>query len=202
MTTLNAEPEKPSRKREILLAALDCFDATGVELATIQDIQRHAACSVGSLYHHFRSKEGIAEALWLTLIGDFNDTMLRRMRKAGDGKTAVRSVVTGYVAWSVRHPKSMRYLHARDVDFSAAGSARKKALLDDYIQGVYSIFAPFVRNGELAELPLHTYVPLISGPIESYVRRWLAGEAPSPKQVETLFAEAAWNAVKGPGYRT
>lgn len=194
------QAEKPSRKRDILLAALDCFDSTGVELATIGDIQRLAGCSVGSLYHHFHSKEGVAEALWLTLIEDFNEGMLRRMKKAKDGQSAVRSVVAGYVAWSVKQPKSMRYLHARDIDFSPAGSARKKELLEQYIQGVFAIFAPFVRSGELAELPLHAYVPLISGPIEAYVRRWLAGEAPSPRQVEALFAQAAWNAVKGSGH--
>jgi len=194
------QSEKPSRKRDILLAALDCFDSTGVELTTIGDIQRLAGCSVGSLYHHFHSKEGVAEALWLTLIEDFNDAMLRRMKKAKDGQAAVCSVVAGYVAWSVKQPRSMRYLHARDIAFSTAGSTRKKELLDHYIQGVFGIFAPFVRSGELAELPLHAYVPLISGPIEAYVRRWLAGEAPSPRQVEALFAQAAWNAVKGSGY--
>jgi AcrR family transcriptional regulator len=201
MTFRNADPSvvssRTSRKSDILLAALDCFDVTGVELTTIGDIQKAAGCSVGSLYHHFGSKEGVAEALWLLLIEEFNQTMLRRMQRARSGETAVRGVVLAYVAFSVRFPKSMRYLNARDIEFSPAGNEHKQALYREYIQAVFNFFAPFVRSGEIAELPLHAYVPLISGPIESYVRRWLAGEAPSPKKVETLFADAAWNAVKG-----
>ena len=62
---------------------------------------------------------------------------------------------------------------------------------------MYEIFAPHVQAGVVAELPLHAYVPLISGPIEAYVRRWLSGDAPSPVKVQELFADAAWNAVKG-----
>jgi AcrR family transcriptional regulator len=197
MPASSTDNPKPSRKREILLAALDCFDAAGVEPTTIGDIQKAAGCSVGSLYHHFGSKEGVAEALWLSLIGEFNAAMLLRMRRAKTGEAAVRSVVAAYVGWSVRHPKSMRYLNARDIEFSAAGNRRKLALHREYIEAVFNLFAPFVRSGEIAQLPLHAYVPLISGPIEAYVRRWLAGEAPSPKKVEALFADAAWNAVKG-----
>lgn len=197
MVEVTTDNPRSTRKQDILLAALDCFDSAGVELTTIGDIQKAAQCSVGSLYHHFGSKEGVAEALWLHLIEDFNKTMLQRIRRAKSGEAAVRGVVAAYIAWSVRQPKSMRYLNARDIDFSAAGNARKQALLRDYTEAVYATFAPFVHAGEIAQLPLHAYVPLISGPIEAYVRRWLAGDAPSPKKVEALFADAAWSAVKG-----
>ncbi|MEZ5596367.1 MAG: TetR/AcrR family transcriptional regulator [Pseudomonadales bacterium] len=197
MTTARTRPATEARKREILSAALDCFDATGVEPATIQDIQRQAGCSVGSLYHHFGSKEGVAEALWLALIEEFNVYMLARLGKAESAEDAVRGVVQGYINWSVRHPKRMRYLHARDIEFSPEGRARKRELHGRYIAEVFALFARFVRDGQLAELPPYTYVPLISGPIEAYVRRWLTGDAPSPRGVESLFADAAWNAVKG-----
>jgi hypothetical protein len=49
-------------------------------------------------------------------------------------------------------------------------------------------------------LPRDAYVPLISGPIQEYVRRWLSGHYErGPGTVKELFAEAAWNAVRGPG---
>ncbi len=46
-------------------------------------------------------------------------------------------------------------------------------------------------------LPPETYVPLISGPIRDYTRQWLSGRVQKePAQVQGVFAEAAWNAVK------
>ncbi len=190
-----------SRKRSILDAALSCFSENGVEGTTIQDIQRAAGCSVGSLYHHFGSKEGVAEALWLDAIARFNAAMLRALEKAESGESAVRSVVTTYCSWTARHAPLARFLHSRDIEFSPAAKESQKALQSAYIHRVFEIFAPFARAGEVAELPLHTYVPLISGPIEAYVRRWLSGDAPSPVKVQDIFAEAAWNAVKGPSAR-
>ena len=185
------------RKRSILDAALGCFAEHGVEGTTVQDIQQRARCSVGSLYHHFGSKEGVAEALWLDAIGQFNGAMLEGLERANSGASCVRSVVTSYCAWSTANMDLARFLHARDIEFSPTAKQRQRELRDGYIRRVYEIFAPFVATGEIAELPLHAYVPLISGPIEAYVRRWLSGDAPSPEHVQHLFADAAWNAVKG-----
>ena len=185
------------RKRAILDAALMCFSELGVESTTIQHIQAAAGCSVGSLYHHFGSKEGVAEALWLDAIERFNTAMLRKLRAAEGGESAVRAVVTTYCAWTARHPRLARLLHSRDISFSAGAKEKQQALHEAYIRQVYEIFAPHVQAGVVAELPLHAYVPLISGPIEAYVRRWLSGDAPSPVKVQELFADAAWNAVKG-----
>ncbi len=198
MTSLSERPSTTSRKRSILDAALACFSERGVEGTTIQDIQAAAGCSVGSLYHHFGSKEGVAEALWLDAIARFNAAMIRKIETAASGEEAVRGVVTTYCAWTARHARLARFLHSRDIEFSEDAKARQRALHQAYIGRVFELFAPFVRAGEVAELPLHAYVPLISGPIEAYVRRWLGGDAPSPTRVQELFADAAWNAVKGP----
>ena len=49
-----------ARKASVLKAALQCFSERGLEGTSIHDIQRLADCSIGSIYHHFRSKEGVA----------------------------------------------------------------------------------------------------------------------------------------------
>ena len=54
-----------ARKASILNAALQCFSERGVDATTIHDIQRAAGCSIGSIYHHFGSREGVAEELFV-----------------------------------------------------------------------------------------------------------------------------------------
>ena len=187
-----------ARKASVLKAALQCFSERGLEGTSIHDIQRLAGCSIGSIYHHFRSKEGVAEELFIAGIQRLNQSMLRKIRRCSSGEESVRVVVGQYCAWSARNPQLARYLHSRDVDFAPAAKARLKDIYRDYIEAVFEWFAPFVENGELRVLPADVYVPLISGPIQEYVRRWLSGHhGQSPRKVETLFADAAWNAVKG-----
>jgi len=186
-----------ARKESVLRAALACFSEHGIEHTTIQQIQERANCSIGSLYHHFGSKEGIAEELFLEGIQQQNAALLKEIRTAGNAEEGVHAVVGAYCDWSTRNRQLASYLHSRDIDFSAEARARLKRLHRDYITAVFSWFAPFVERGELRLLPVDAYVPLISGPIQEYVRRWLSGHHPhGPRKVKSLFADAAWNAVK------
>jgi len=182
----------------VLQAALACFSARGVENTTIGDIQRAARCSVGSLYHHFGSKEGIAEELFIDGIQRFNRGMLRRLKTRAGAEDSVKAVVNFYSDWTVRNRALASYLHSRDIDFSEEARARLKTIYGAYIGEVFSWFAPFVASGAMRTLPPEVYVPLISGPIQEYVRRWLSGHYErSPVSLKAVFAEAAWNAVKG-----
>lgn len=196
-----SRPERPAtleRKASVLEAALACFAKNGVDGTTIQDIQRAANCSIGSLYHHFGSKDGIAEELFIDGIQNLNHGMLAKLRRCKNGEESVKAVVGQYCDWSTRNKDLARCLHSRDIEFSGEARARLKEIHRDYIGAIYAWFAPFVECGEVRVLPVDAYVPLISGPIQEYVRRWLSGHHPNPPaKVKTLFADAAWNAVKG-----
>lgn len=187
-----------ARKASILKAALECFAEHGVEHTTIHQIQARADCSIGSIYHHFGSKEGIAEELFLEGVQRLNRSMLRKIRSCANAQQGVHAVVGAYCDWSARHPQLARYLHSRDIDFSPEARKRLHDIHRDYITAVFTWFAPYVTRGEMRILPIEAYVPLISGPIQEYVRRWLSGHhSNGPLKVKALFAEAAWNAVKG-----
>ena len=161
------------------------------------NVQQAANCSVGSLYHHFGSKEGIAEELFIEGIGRFNRGMVRRLRRCGGAEESVKAVVRFYSDWSTRNRALASYLHSRDIDFSEDARRRLKEIYRRYITEVFTWFGPFVASGELRALPPDAYVPLISGPIQEYVRRWLSGhyERP-PRALRELFADAAWKSVR------
>ncbi len=197
-----AEPRAATvaRRASVLQAALACFTRNGIDATTIGEIQREARCSVGSLYHHFGSKEGIAEELFIEGISRFNQGMVRRLRRARGAEESVKAVVRFYCDWSTRNRSLATYLHSRDIDFSPDARVRLKDVYRRYITEVFAWFAPFVSGGEMRTLPVDAYVPLISGPIQEYVRRWLSGhyERP-PGAMKELFADAAWKAVRGAG---
>ncbi|MFD7135928.1 ScbR family autoregulator-binding transcription factor [Streptomyces sp. NPDC059894] len=62
MTTANAERAARTRQR-LLLAAAEIFDEAGYEGAAVTRIVERAGLTLGALYFHFGSKQGVAEAL-------------------------------------------------------------------------------------------------------------------------------------------
>ena len=186
------------RRAEITAAALRCFAERGIEGTTVQHICRTAGCSVGSLYHHFGNKDGVAEALLIEITDALHDAMLTRLRRCQSAEESVRTVVESYASWVTRHRERAQMLHARDLRFSAEGQARLKDLHRRYLVEVFRFFAPFVLSGAMRQLPSDAYVPLITGAVQEYARRWLAGQAEaSPRKLREVFADAAWQAVRG-----
>lgn len=57
-------------KRDILLAALACFNEHGLEPTTIEMVRLRCNTSVGNLYHHFGNKEGLVAALFFCALED------------------------------------------------------------------------------------------------------------------------------------
>ncbi len=59
----------------ILTAALHLFVHHGYHNVSVHDIQRKAKASIGSIYNHFDSKEGIARALYYHLLDEFEEML-------------------------------------------------------------------------------------------------------------------------------
>ena len=104
VTTRAASTEK--RRRKILDAALHCFLERGFAAATAEEIRERSGASIGSIYHHFGGKEGLAGTLHVEGLRDYQAGFLRELQRHRDARSGVQAVV--------------RYhLHA-----SAAGAAR------------------------------------------------------------------------------
>lgn len=187
-----------SRRQAILEAALHCFNATGIQATTIEQIREEARCSIGSLYHHFRNKEGIASALFIDGISDLNAGLLRRLEQCESAEAGVRGVVLHYAEWVEMHVNMARFLvHSREINFAPEARSVLKSMYLSHFGAVFSWFGRFVLRGEMKQLPPETYIPIISGPIEDYARLWLSGRTRTPlSEVADVFAEAAWNAVR------
>jgi AcrR family transcriptional regulator len=187
-----------ARRASILDAALGCFSDLGVAATTVEDICRGAGASVGSLYHHFGSKEGVAAGLFIDGIRRLNADLVAKLGRCRTAEAGVRLVVTQYCDWVQRHPDLARYLvNSRDITFSETDRAVVHEIRRQHLTEVFTWFAPFVARGEMKRLPVDTYVPIISGPIQDYVRHWLEGQTQSPPaKVKQVFADAAWNAVR------
>lgn len=190
--------EKKSRKQEILDAALACFTEHGIDATTVEMIRERSGASVGSMYHHFGSKESIAAALYVESLAGHHVLQKDLLAKAKTAEEGIRATVRAYVDWISGHPEQARFvLYSRSaISKSEAGAAlleHSRSQAGEILQW----FQPHIAAGRMKKFPREVYGSLIIGPAHDYARLWLSGRAKTDiRAYRDLFADAAWAAVR------
>lgn len=189
--------ERGASRRAVLAHALPCFNARGIEAATIEDLRQRSGQSVGTIYHHFGNKEGVAAALFFAGFDDQSRAIATRTEAVADAHAVVVELVTAYVDWVTALPELAAFLFmAREtVAQGPHGDALRERLEARYAP-IDARLAESVRAGLLAELPAELIPALVLGGAESYCRGWLAGRREAkPAAYAGLLAEAAWRGI-------
>jgi AcrR family transcriptional regulator len=189
--------ERGASRRAVLLHALPCFNARGIEAATIEELRQRSGQSVGTIYHHFGNKEGVAAALFFAGFDDQSRTIAMRTEGVADAHAVVVALVTAYVNWVTALPELAAFLFmAREtVAQGPHGDALRERLEARYAP-IDARLAEGVRAGLITELPAELIPALVLGGAESYSRGWLAGRREArPAAYAGLLAEAAWRGI-------
>ena len=184
-------------KRRILAGALSCFNEHGIEATTIDMILARCDASVGNVYHHFGSKDGLVAALFFCALDDQGRLVDVGLKDAADLESGVQALVFSYVDWVTAQPDLARFL------FQARAAVAKGPLGSDLQQrnkvrnkGVLAWFSQMGGLDALSAWPAELLPSLIIGQAESYCRAWLSGRVKtSPQQYRQLLAQAAWASV-------
>lgn len=186
------------RRQDILDAALACFSEAGLEALSIELVRQRCGASVGSIYHHFGSKEGIIAALFFDILNEQSCSLQLRLDASADVRSGIQALVLGYLDWVVAHPQRARFLfQARTL---VSGGPRASELAEHARRRNEALLAwlgPRQRAGELADVPCELMPSLVLGPVQSYCRAWLSGSTglPSPARHRAALATAAWKSV-------
>lgn len=189
--------EADSRVRAILDAALSVFLDFGVAAAPIDEIRRRSGASVGSLYHRFGSKEGIAAALYLEAMRDYQQQFvaaLGRSRGAADG---VRAGVRAHLRWVLRNPDRAQFLLLGGPDVRRPARDELRQLNDAFFASVLGWLRPHVDAGDIRNASTDLVYALWLGPSQELARLWLArGRHGALRSETTQLADAAWRALR------
>lgn len=181
-----------ARRDAILSAALEVFLERGVQAASIEDIRARSGASVGSLYHRFGSKEGIAAALYVDALADYQREFLRALRDDRPTEEMVKATVRAHLRWVQRNADRAEYLF-----MGRAADARE--LNAGFFEEVLAWVTPRVAAGELRDAPVAVLNALWVGPSQELARHWLAGgRRGSLTKHANALADAAWRSLEAP----
>jgi AcrR family transcriptional regulator len=184
-----------SSKRQALLdGALACFLEHGVVETTMEHVLQRSGASVGSLYHHFGGKEGLADALYTECLGAYHRRANERLDAAADTEAGVRAVVEHHLDWIVSHTDQAKFLLAyRDHEIRPAS---------DELRSLNRVFYGRLEHwiGERAVGPLPPLPAVIAqwtGPSHSFARHWLTRVVRvEPHEAKPFLSDAAWHALR------
>lgn len=175
-----------------------CFTEADVESVSIAEICARSGASVGSVYHHFGSKEAIVVAL----IAEGLEAHLRTLQSAlaradGDPRAGVEGVVGSLIDWIESNPGWAMFIYA---NLNSSGAAAAQAIGETnrrYGRVVEAFFGPLIEAGRIRNLPRECWSSLIAAPIHDYARRWLRGQVTTPPSGHReTFQHAAWAILK------
>lgn len=188
-----------SRRRAILRAALESFSGKGFTETTVEDIRRLSGASVGSIYHHFESKEMLALALYLEGCNDLNSNLLTCLTTVHP-REGIKAMVRTYLDWYAQHPNLGQYMiQAANTEYLGAQVQKLRETVDILPVRLLDWLTPFMEDGTIVRIAQDLYVPLVLGPSKEFVRRWLRARLPEEIQkAREPLAEAAWIVLSTP----
>jgi AcrR family transcriptional regulator len=187
-----------ARRRTILAAALECFTEHGYAAAAIDDVRRRSGASVGSIYHHFGSKQELFGALYVEGMADYQEGALALLRAAPGARAGIEALVCHHLEWVSVNPDLARFLLAgRETEVRLASEARLREVNRAFFAAIEAWLEPHVAAGRLRDLPFDRFHALLIGPSQELARHWLAGRARgSPAAAAETLADAAWRSLK------
>lgn len=192
------QPSDDPRRRRILEASLELFLEVGVEASAIEEVRRRSGASVGSLYHRFGSKEGIAAAVYVDALRHYQREFVAALTRASDAADGVRSAVRTHMRWVRENPDRAEFLfNVAGADVRRACGTDLRDLNNEFFGVVEAWLRRYVDAGELRALSTDLVYALWLGPGQELARLWLArGRRGSLRTESTVLADAAWRALR------
>ncbi len=183
-----------STQDRVLDAALALFTDKGYFNTSVHDIGRAARVSIGSIYHHFGDKTGVARALYTALTARMEARIAAIERQMDSCHDQARALVAQLFEMTESEPRTMRFvLYARHQEFlpdePPVCSSRPFVMTREMVRRG-------MANGEIRGMdPLVASTCLFGGPIRMVTAR-LDGllPRPLPDYLDGVWT-CAWRAV-------
>ena len=163
-------------RRSVLRHALTLFNANGVEATTIDDLRKASGQSVGTIYHHFKNKEGVVAALFFLALDDQSRAIASRIEGLDDGRAVVQALIEATTRWITAQPECAYFVFlARDLVMQGPYGDDLTRRLRARYDPIDEILARDAAAGRILPLPADLIPALVLGATEFYARSWLAG---------------------------
>lgn len=192
---MNTPISSSSPRARILESALTCFLESGYEQTSVARICERSGVSNGTLFHHFPTKEAIADTLYLDAIADFQEGLwLLLSQRPRSLRKAVHGVISHQIEWIESNVDTARFVYTRGtLDGDSPGGTRLVEMNRKLADAYQEWLKPFIERGQVRPMSMLVLGAIVTGPTHAVARRWLARQLTSPLHdyVDELAVAAA-----------
>lgn len=170
-------------------AAKRLFSERGYDAVSTAEIRQAAGMSNGSLFHHFENKEGIAVAVFVTLVRTYQAEIADKIgptRRAADG---IEAFIRAHNLWIERDPDGARILfNGQHPSWSDTALKRIRAENQGFGQTLQDWKNSLEDKDRLQNWSLALILATLVGPTQVMCRAWLSGQSkvPPSENIENL----------------
>ncbi|MEM7330807.1 MAG: TetR/AcrR family transcriptional regulator [Chloroflexota bacterium] len=185
------------RRTKILDATLLLFSENGLSQLRIAEISKRSGASIGSIYHHFKDREGVIYALYHDSFVDCFEQLRQSILEETDAESGIKRFVVSYLQWVFENPAQASFIYAASQEeILRRHQDELHAFKSQFYLDIFSWMSPFIQSGELLALPPWAYDAIIMGPAHEFSRRWLGGLRDlSMEEAQSIIADAVWRAI-------
>jgi AcrR family transcriptional regulator len=187
-----------SRRKEIIKAALTCFTEADITDVRISEICHRSGASVGSIYHHFKSKEQLAAAVFLEGIKDYQTGFISELNRHREARSGIFAIVRYHLKWVEQNTEWANFLFRKQRG-RLKGMLKEefKKMNSDFFILASEWFQKHIHKKTLKSLPPDIYSCILLGPSQEFARGYLAGRTcANIEKAAKEFGEAAWLSLK------
>ncbi len=187
-------------RRHVIETALSLFSRHGYGPVSIEMICDAAQVSVGSLYHHFESKAGVAAAIYTEAIRRYHEPLFAVVADDPAAEDGVRSLVDAHHQWVATHAAWARFMMSHgDLAEIRAGAPDHEATNARLTSALISWARRHMDAGHLITLDPPLFMGVVFGPSYFHTRLSLSrATSPPGREVAAQLATAAWRSLRGP----
>lgn len=150
---------KHGKKQAILDSALSLFVLQGFNATATAKIALHAGVANGSIFHHFHSKQGVIDALYLDLKQQFSSALLEASQVQGESDESF-NLWRSALQWFVAHPEKLQFfkLYCDSPDIS---DKVHEQVIEQLFGFLYEMIEQGKHTNQFKPLDTHYLVQLI-----------------------------------------
>lgn len=193
----NINSHTESRKNAIIQAGLELFTEKGFSETGMADICKAAQASTGSVYHHFKSKEQLAAAVYLEGITEYQQGLIEALSLKKEARSGIKAIITYHLTWVAENPRWAQYLfQQRHAHFMSNSDNKINTLNKTFAEGIAAWFKEQIQHGKIRPMPWDLIIAVLLGPCQEYSRLYLSGKAASSiKEAIKVLSNSAWKAL-------